>query len=182
MDSFAVVRSTTLHIPLPQFHPSHFIAIWQRPCPIQISLKVSERDKHKMHEAYQPAWDKQGEDNKTCWDDLDPSEKLPPLKYSETDADGWEDLDVPVLYFFGGLIPYASQYVSSPTPVDNVLFRYSHSSRDLLQWPLALPGDGLIDVAVQEVTSLSTLIGQMDVAPQGGQYWAETVSKGRLSN
>jgi len=92
--------------------PSHLVAIWQRPCPINISLKVSERDKHKMNETYQSAWHTQGEDETTCWDDLDLSEKLPPLKHSETDTDGWEDFDVPILYFYAGLMPYVSQYVS----------------------------------------------------------------------
>ena len=53
--------------------------------------------------------------------------------------------------------------------------------RDLLQWPLALPNDGLIDIAVQEPTSVSSLVGLMDVAPQGGQYWTETVSEKRSS-
>ena len=65
-----------------------------------------------MHENYQSAWNKQGEDGKTCWDDLDPSEKLPPLKHSETDTEGWENFDLPSLYFYGGLMPYVSQYVS----------------------------------------------------------------------
>ena len=55
---------------------------------------------------------------------------------------------------------------------------YSPSNRDLLQWPLALPNDGLIDIAVQETVSPLTLISQMDIAPQGGQYWSETVSGG----
>jgi len=39
-----------------------------------------------MHEDYQSAWHKRDEDRKTCWDDLDLSEKLPPLKHSETDT------------------------------------------------------------------------------------------------
>lgn len=34
-----------------------------------------------------------------------------------------------------------------------------------------------MDIAVQEITSMSSLIGQMGVAPQGGQYWSETVSE-----
>jgi hypothetical protein len=101
-----LVHIVTRHTPL------HFVVIRQRPCPIKISLKVSERDKLKMHENYQSAWHKQDEDRKTCWDDLHPSEKLPPLKHSETDTDGWEDFDIPVLYFYGGLMPYVSQYVS----------------------------------------------------------------------
>jgi sphingosine kinase len=92
-------------------HPHFVSVIWQRPSPIKISLKVSERDKHKLIETYQSAYE-QDWDGKTCWDDLHPSEKLPPLKHSETDTDGWEDFDVPVLYFSAGLMPYASRYVS----------------------------------------------------------------------
>ena len=52
----------------------------------------------------------------------------------------------------------------------------SPSIRDLLQWPLAQPNDGLIDVAIQEMTPTTALVGQMDVAPRGGQYWSKTVS------
>ena len=73
-----------------------------------------------MQENYQSAWHKQDEDRKTCWDDLDPSEKLPPLKHSETDTDGWEDIDFPVLYFYSGLLPYASRCVSLPIIVAGV--------------------------------------------------------------
>jgi len=107
------VRSFVVSTPLAVYlTPSHLIAIWQRPCPINISLKVSERDKHNMNKTYQSAWLEQGEDETTCWDELDPSEKLPPLKHSETDTDGWEDFNVPALYFYGGLMPYVSRYVS----------------------------------------------------------------------
>jgi len=127
--------------------------IWQRPSPIKISLKVSERDKLKLHENYQSAWHKRDDDGKTCWDDLDPSEKLPPLKHSETDTEGWEDVNLPTLYFYGGLMPYVG--------------------RDLLQWPLAIPNEGLIDIAIQETDSMSRLISFMNVSPRGGQYWAE---------
>lgn len=92
--------------------PSAFVALWQRPCQISISLKVSERDKHSMNKMYQSSWDKQGEDERTCWNDLDPSEKLPPLKHSGMDVGGWEDFDAPVLYFYAGLMPYVSRYVA----------------------------------------------------------------------
>ena len=113
MDFFAVVRLSVLSMLLvPLIRPSYLVAIWQQPCPVKISLKVSERDKHKMHETYQSAWHTQENNRETCWDDLHPSEKLPPLKHSETDTDGWEDFDLPVLYFYGGLIPYVGRYVS----------------------------------------------------------------------
>ena len=79
-----------------------------------------------MYETYQSTWNKQDEDGETCWDGLDPSEKLPPLKHSGTDTDGWEDLDVPVLYFYGGFLPYVSQYVYLPAPTANISFHGAH--------------------------------------------------------
>ena len=42
-----------------------------------------------MHETYQSAWHAQENNGETCWDDLHPSEKLPPLKHSKTDANGF---------------------------------------------------------------------------------------------
>jgi len=129
-----------------------------------------------MHENYQYAYNKQDEDRKTCWDGLDPHEKLPPLKHSETDTDGWEDVDIPVLYFYGGLMPYVGQYVSCLLLFPVLSPWSSPSVRDLLQWPLVLPTDGLIDIAVQEMASASSLVGQLGVASYGGQYWAKTVS------
>ena len=129
-----------------------------------------------MHETYQATWDKQ-DDTKTCWIDLPPSEKLPQLRYSETDTDGWEDFDVPVLYFYGGFMPYVSRYVVLFPPESVSCSLSSHSNRDLLQWPLARPSDGLIDVAIQETASLPSLISQMGAASQGGQYWSNTVSE-----
>ena len=79
-----------------------------------------------MYENYQSAWHKQDNVGKTCWDDLHPSEKLPPLKYSEADTDGWEDFDVPVLYFYGGLMPYVSQCVSLSTSIVTISLPGSH--------------------------------------------------------
>lgn len=95
-------------IATPRVTSLHFVVFRQRPCPIRISLKVSERDKHKMHKTYQATWREQA-DTETCWDGLPSSEKLPPLRCSETDTDGWEDFDVPILYFYGGLLPYPSR-------------------------------------------------------------------------
>lgn len=131
-----------------------------------------------MHETYQTTWHEQGTDIKTCWDDLPPSENLPPLRYSETDTDGWEDFNVPVLYFYGGMLPYAGQCVLFLAYRHYHVPSSSHSIRDLLQWPLALPSDGLMDVSVQETTSPLSLISQMGAAPQGGLYWSNTVSDG----
>lgn len=179
MDSFAVVSlihtpSTSPPINLLLFL---FVVLRQRPCPIKISLKVSQRDKHKMVETYHAKWDKQNEDTVTCWDDLPPSERLPPLRYSETDTDGWEDLDVSVLYFYAGLIPCVGKWDPLPRISSSACSLISPFIRDLLQWPLGIPNDGSIDVAVQETTSALSLVGQMGTAPQGGQYWSNSVRK-----
>ena len=86
--SFAAVRSSISSTLLPALHLLHFVVTWQRPFPIKISLQVSERDKLKMHENYESSWHEQVEGQKTCWDDLDPSEKLLAVKHSETDTVG----------------------------------------------------------------------------------------------
>ena len=78
-----------------------------------------------MHDDYQALWQKQ-DDGKTCWDSLPPSEKLPPLRYFDTDADGWEDIELPVLYFYGGLIPYVSRCVFFVLFIVNASFPGPH--------------------------------------------------------
>ena len=74
-----------------------------------------------MHKTYQSAWHMQENNLKTCWDDLHPSEKLPPLNHSKTDADGCEDFNLPLLYFHGWLVLYIGQYVSISTFVVAIL-------------------------------------------------------------
>jgi len=60
-----------------------------------------------------------------------------------------------------------------PSPV---LSLWSSSSlRDLLQWPVALPNDGLTDVAIQEPASVSSFLRLMSISPYGGTYWSKTV-------
>ena len=178
MDSSVEVRSPILSTPLSlDLTALDFAVIWQRPYPMKISLKVSERDKHKMYETYQATLHNQDQDTGTCWDDTPLSENLPPLKHSETDTDGWEDFDVPVLYFYGGLLPYVGRCVFSSASTGCSRSWSSPYSRDLLQWPLALPKEGLIDVAVQETASVSSLLRLIGSAPQGGSYWSDKVSE-----
>ena len=178
MDSSVEVRSPIPSAPLSlDLTALDFAVIWQRPYPMKISLKISERDKHKMHETYQATMHNQDQDTEICWDDIPLSERLPPLKHSETDTDGWEDFDVPVLYFYGGLMPYVGRYVFSSASTGCSRSWSSPYSRDLLQWPLALPKEGLIDVAVQETASVLSLLRLIGSAPQGGSYWSDKVSE-----
>ena len=103
------------------------------------------------------------EDGKTCWGDLRPPEESPPLKYSKMDTSKWEGIGAPALS------PYSCRrclaHCSSP------------SVRDLILWLLALSNDGLIDITIQETTPVSSLLGKIGAAPNGGQYWAKTVSE-----
>ncbi|KZS99214.1 hypothetical protein SISNIDRAFT_546021 [Sistotremastrum niveocremeum HHB9708] len=63
----------------------------------------------------------------------------------------WVTLDKPILYFYAGKMPYVA--------------------RDLMQFPLSVPGDGTIDLAIQEVTSRWTLLKAIDGADRGQQIY-----------
>lgn len=79
------------------------------------------------------------------------------------DANGWEDFDAPVLYFYAGLMPYTNRYVILPT-LSSAAPWSSPVFRDMLQWLLALPNGGSTDIAIQETAPLSSGVGRMDVA------------------
>ncbi|KAI9632026.1 putative D-erythro-sphingosine kinase [Dioszegia hungarica] len=68
-------------------------------------------------------------------------------------ADGaWRNGDG-MLYMYAGLMPWVS--------------------RDLNQWPVARPGEGMIDVVIQSIVPRSTLVGAITSAETGGAYWLE---------
>ena len=116
-----------------------------------------------MHETYQSAWHMQESNGKTCWDDLHPSEKLPTLKRRRIQMGGRIRSTTFVLLRRVDLVRRSVR-----------VYFYFHCHRldshlplrDLLEWPLAPPNDGSIDIATQEPASVSSLVGLMDVAPQ----------------
>ncbi|KAK8858569.1 hypothetical protein IAR55_002798 [Kwoniella newhampshirensis] len=59
-----------------------------------------------------------------------------------------------VLYFYAGMMPWAA--------------------RDLNQWPVAIAGDGLIDVVVQSVVPRLTLVNAITGAAEGEAYWLDS--------
>lgn len=64
---------------------------------------------------------------------------LPPLKYKDEDPtkdEGWITFDKPVCYLYAGKGPLVSV--------------------DLMQFPVSLPNDGYIDIAVQGLVSSAT--------------------------
>lgn len=46
-------------------------------------------------------------------------------------------------------------------------------ARDLMQWPVSIPGDGLIDVVVQSVVPRLTMANAIAGAEKGETYWMD---------
>jgi len=69
--------------------------------------------------------------------------------------DEWVKFDKPWLFFAAGKLPYVA--------------------RNLNQFPLASPVDGLIDVAVQERTSRMKLLKSIDTGPTGQHFFIPEV-------
>lgn len=128
----------------------------RKPCPISVSVKITERDKHKMLDHWCTAYQASGLNN--SGEELPslaaPRETpLPPLKYSSTETEGWTDLDLkPLLFLFAGMAPYAGRLayfiIFFPDRCSHYIFRA------VMQWPLSLPADGEIDLVLQEMVSI----------------------------
>ncbi|KIR80783.1 D-erythro-sphingosine kinase [Cryptococcus gattii EJB2] len=58
-----------------------------------------------------------------------------------------------ILYFYAGMMPWVA--------------------RDLMQWPVSIPGDGLIDVVVQSVVPRLTMANAIAGAEKGEAYWMD---------
>jgi sphingosine kinase len=83
-----------------------------RQCPVELSYKAAELDKNKMVEAMM----RDGDPDKTTFtpgDESTPGIRLPGLKYSKEDDDGWTVFDKPIFTVFAGKVPYVSRYVHS---------------------------------------------------------------------
>lgn len=118
-------------------------------CPVKVSIKVAESNKMNMLNDYQVSMAKVKESlkHRPLHSDVDSSgnphtegdldhvalSSLPELTRSGPDGEGWITIDKPLLYVYAGQGPYASP--------------------DLMQFPVSVPNDGLIDIAVQAVVS-----------------------------
>ncbi|KAJ6502527.1 ATP-NAD kinase-like domain-containing protein [Mycena sanguinolenta] len=117
-----------------------------KPCPIELSFKAAELDKDKMFDSAQ---NRHTKTTSYVANDQEGT-ALPALKYSTND-EGWSVLSEPLLYVYAGKGPYVG--------------------RDLMAFPASLPDDGLIDIAVQLVSSRTQVLITFAGAPKGEHYW-----------
>ncbi|KAG5645241.1 hypothetical protein DXG03_006658 [Asterophora parasitica] len=81
----------------------------------------------------------------------DVSGPLPPLTNLPDDTDGWTTYDEPILYIYAGKGPFVG--------------------RDFMAFPVSLPDDGVIDIAVQPVSSRKEILSAIGGAAKGQNYW-----------
>jgi sphingosine kinase len=77
-----------------------------------------------------------------------PSTGLPPLQYVD-DHEGWSTFEGPILYFYAGKGPYVSRYKLFQLLQLFSLLCLTTYSRELMQFPVSLPNDGMVDLVIQ---------------------------------
>jgi len=77
---------------------------------------------------------------------------LPPLRYVD-EHEGWTTFEGPILYMYAGKGPFVS--------------------RDLMQFPVAVPNDGMIDIVIQGRLSRLEMLKSFDGAEKGSAYWQD---------
>jgi len=122
-----------------------------RPCPVTIQMKVAEQDKSKMLDAWQLQRSSMA-NGAVAESNIGESTPIPPL--SQPVDEGWITFDQPSLYIYAGKGPYVG--------------------RDLMQFPMSLPDDGLIDIVIQEHTSRGEMLKAIDGAPNGQPFWLDS--------
>ncbi|KAI0306447.1 ATP-NAD kinase-like domain-containing protein [Multifurca ochricompacta] len=78
---------------------------------------------------------------------------LPPLQYAN-DYDGWTTFEGPILFLYSGKGPYVS--------------------RDLMQFPVSVPNDGMVDIVIQGSISRAAMWRSLDGAEKGAAYWRDS--------
>jgi sphingosine kinase len=94
---------------MPSVPSLSYLVIPFRPCPVKLSIKVAEQDKHTMVKtltARQEMANKEISPTEDC-----PLVSLPSLKYSAEEEDGWITIDKPLLYIYAGQGPYVGRFV-----------------------------------------------------------------------
>jgi len=116
--------------------------IANKPCPVQLEFLNPHQDKEKLLSSWQASH--------TGKVDLSASptpEEAPVLEAQQASEENWIKFDKPWLYFSAGKLPYVA--------------------RNLNQFPLALPTDGMIDVAIQESAPRMKIIKSIETGPSG---------------
>ncbi|KAL1944512.1 hypothetical protein VTO73DRAFT_2942 [Trametes versicolor] len=138
--------------------------IRHRSCPVKVSIKVAHADKRKMvqdmkaaHEQAQATYAALAQgpasEDSTAAFGAPPDPKLADASDDDEDPE-WVTFDRPLVYLFAGKGPYVSS--------------------DVLQFPVSLPTDGLIDVTVQERTTRTAMFKAIDGSQRGDHYWMDT--------
>jgi len=123
-----------------------------RRCPVTLQIKVAEQDKLKMVEILRS---KRSEDADIQSDSETIMERsVPPLTQVVGENDGWITVDRPMVYIYAGQGPYVG--------------------RDLMQFPVSLPNDGMIDIAIQELTRRVELLKGIAHAQIGQHFWSDS--------
>jgi sphingosine kinase len=110
-----------------------------RQCPVTLSVKVVEQDKHKMVQALHSR--QKGSTNNHVSGGSSVKTDLNRPQQAE-DERGWITFDKPLLYVYAGQGPYVGRYVSLFSSTTLVFIHRS----DLMAFPVSLPDDGMSDV------------------------------------
>jgi len=118
----------------------------------KISAKVGSTDKVEMLEALRKNENSAPDDEHPPAEAESLSTELPPLQYVD-DYDGWTTFEGPILFFYAGKGPYVG--------------------RDLMQFPVSLPNDGMCDLVIQGRLSRTEMLSSLDGAEKGATYWQD---------
>jgi len=119
----------------------------------KISAKIdSKADKAEMVEALRKHPNSATDDEHPPAEVENLSTGLPPLQYVD-DHEGWTTFEGPILYFYAGKGPYVS--------------------RELMQFPVSVPNDGMVDLVIQGKVSRAEMLKHLDGAEKGTSYWLD---------
>jgi sphingosine kinase len=123
--------------------------IVRKSCPIELSIKVVDQDKSRMMDVLHAR--RAGElPNPSSL----PSSLLGDDKKSDSASSSheeWTRFEQPILWMYAGQGPFVG--------------------RALMQFPVSVADDGLIDISIQEIISRRALLRAMDGAEEGRTYW-----------
>lgn len=120
--------------------------------PIELSIKVVDQDKSRMMDTLHAR--RAGESpNPSCFPSSLLSDDKKPDSASSSHEE-WIRFERPILWMYAGQGPFVS--------------------RALMQFPVSIADDGLIDISIQEIISRRALLRAMDGADEGRTYWINT--------
>lgn len=127
--------------------------IARKSCPIELSMKVVDQDKSRMMDALHARRVGESPIPSSLPSSLLSDDKKPDSASSSHEEE-WTQFKRPILWMYAGQGPFVS--------------------RALMQFPVSLADDGLIDISIQEITSRRALLWAMDGAEEGRTYWINT--------